>query len=327
MNKVPISWIIDDPAPVISVYYEHAGKTHTNDGRPLVSTYPNEGLFEFCEIIEKYGIRGKFSVVPMPGNKGDIVGGLEGVSSEDMQEWLSCVKERVVPAFTVGPEMLTHHKAVDLSTGEALPMNERNWATEQDRTTLTPYIAKALSLLKEAGFDPIGVTSPWDFGLAVLDEYEHAISQAVAQVSGGQNAWYFLHCFENRPNVKPWVALEEEGRTLVAIPATIASDFQWQTIDCTRTDEAYVSEIADNMITADGADGAILRALDAGCYPILVTHWQSLMSNGLRTGLRVMAEVGRRVATHLSDRVEWMSFEQITDLVVANKTDYPKPEL
>lgn len=39
--KTPISWIIDDPAPVISVYYEHANTATTKDGRPLVPTYPH----------------------------------------------------------------------------------------------------------------------------------------------------------------------------------------------------------------------------------------------------------------------------------------------
>ena len=29
----------------------------TADGRPLIPTYPNEALYEFCDIIEKYGIR------------------------------------------------------------------------------------------------------------------------------------------------------------------------------------------------------------------------------------------------------------------------------
>ena len=67
--KTPISWIIDDPAPIISVYYEHAGKPNTQDGRPLIPTYSNEMFFEFCDIIERNGICGKFSVVPMPGNK------------------------------------------------------------------------------------------------------------------------------------------------------------------------------------------------------------------------------------------------------------------
>ena len=103
--KTPISWIIDDPAPVISVYYEHARKNTTADGRPLIPTYPNKMLFDFCDIIERHGICGKFSVVPMPGNKGDILNGLEGVDDADMKEWLDCVKSRVMPAFSVAHSM------------------------------------------------------------------------------------------------------------------------------------------------------------------------------------------------------------------------------
>ena len=73
MKKVPISLIIDDPAPIISVYYGHIDPPLTKDGRPLIPTFPNKMLFDFCDIIERNGIKGKFSVVPMPSNKGDIV--------------------------------------------------------------------------------------------------------------------------------------------------------------------------------------------------------------------------------------------------------------
>jgi len=326
MKKVPISLIIDDPAPVISVYHEHAKSRTTKDGRALIPTFPNSMLFAFCDIIERHGIRGKFSVVPMPGNKGDIVRGLEGADQHEVDEWVDTVKKRVMPAFTVGPEVLTHHKAVDLATGEALDIRENEWSFLQDRTTLTPYIARALSILKEAGIEAIGLTSPWDFGIKVEDEYAHAISRAVKEVNGSNEAWYFLRARRDMPDAKPWVALEEDGRTLVSIPAT-TRDVIWQTIDSTDTSEEYIQRISDALITADGKEGQILRVLETGGYPILITHWQSLASNGLYTGLRVLDEVGRRVNLHLSERVEWMSFEEIMRMVLADKAAYPKPEL
>ncbi len=321
--KTPISWIIDDPAPIVSVYYEVMDDPVTADGRPLVPTYPNEALYEFCDIIEKYGIRGKFSVVPMPGNRGDIINGIEGGSKEELDAWLDCVKKRVIPAFSVGPEMLSHNKAVDLKTGEALPLNERDWASTQDRTTLVPYISKALSLLKEAGLETIGVTSPWNFGIEVEDEYENSISLAVEQVTGSKKAWFFLRGLRDTPNAKPWIALEEDGRTLVSIPATLRDNI-WQTIDTTRCDDEYISEVADVIITADGKGGTLMQVLETGGYPILITHWQSLMSNGLYTGLKVMEEIAARISLNLSDRVEWMNFEEITDMVLKNKENYPK---
>lgn len=316
MQKFPISLIIDDPAPVLSVYYTHAGTDKTKDGRPLLEYVPLSLLDKFCDVVERNGIKGKYSVVPMPGNRGDLINGISGVPMEDMKAWINTVQTRLVPAFTVGPEMLTHNWAVNLADGSALSMNERDWAATQDRTTLTPYITKALALLKEAGFDAFGVTSPWDFGIQCEDEYAAAISKAVYDVTGKTEAWYFLRGLRNTPNARPWIQLEEDGRTLVSIPATTFDRF-WQTIDCPDTSDEYVSRIADELITADGKDGQIIRALEIGSWPILIAHWQSLISNGLGTGIRALDEVGKRIRTHLSDRVEWMSFEEIMTYTIS----------
>lgn len=324
IKKVPISLIIDDPAPVISVYYEHAKNRVLPDGRTLLPRYPGDLYLRFCDIIERYGMKGKFSIVPMPGNKGSILSGIEGVSREEMTAWLDVAHRRIAPRFTIGPEMLSHNLAVNLETGLSLPIREDDFAKEQDRHTLTPYIARAISLLVEAGFDVFGVTSPWKFGIQNETEYEAAISRAVFEVTGKKNAWFFLRGLRDRPGARPWVALEEEGRTLVSIPAT-TSDSIWQTIACADTSEEYVFRVADELITADGTEGEILRVLDTDGYPILVTHWQSLMSNGLGTGLRVLEEIGRRIEKHLFDRVQWMSFAEIMEMVLADKAAYPKP--
>ena len=323
--KIPVSLIVDDPAPIISVYYEHVGRRTTADGRPIIPTFPNDFLDQFCDIVEKHGIKGKFTVIPMPGNKGDIVNGLEGVSREDLDEWLDTVKTRLLPNFTVGPEMLTHHWAVDLATGEALSMNERDWASTQNRTTLTPYISKALQILKDSGFSPIGVTSPWDFGIEVEEEYEASISRAVYDTCGSNEAWFFLRQLRNTPKARPWIALSEEGRTLVAIPGTL-KDSTWQTINCSETSEEYVSRVADEIITSDGKEGEFVRTLASGGYPIILSHWQSLMSNGLRTGLRILDVIASRINMHYSDKVEWMSFEEIMRFVVDNPADHPTPD-
>jgi hypothetical protein len=334
--KRPISLIIDDPAPVVSTFYESgmSGTSNfpsnklyhqTKDGRPLLKTFSNDFLYQFCDIIEKWDIRGKYSVVPMPGNKGDIVNGLEGVDQAEVQQWLHTVKERVAPRFSICPEMLSHNLAVDVDTGKPLQISEWVWAAEQDRTTLTPYIAKAFTLLKEAGLESFGVTSPVNFGIQCEEEYAAAISLAAQQVTGRKHAWYFLRGLRETPNAKPWVQLEEDGRVLVSIPAT-TSDVIWQTMDTTQTSDEYVSEIADLLITADGSAGQIVDVVNTNGYPILITHWHSLISNGLGTGLRVLDEVARRVQKHYADTLEWMSFEEILDLVASDKGAYLKPD-
>lgn len=323
MNRVPISLIIDDPAPVVSVYHAHSDTGYTLDGRPLIPHVPNDFLRAFCSVVKERGLKGKFSVIPMPGNQGDILNGLHGVENALVQEWLDLVKEQLVPAFTVGPEMLSHHKAVDIATGKAMELREDVWASTKDRTELMPYIACALSMLKEAGFDAYGVTSPWAFAIEVEDEYAAAISKAVYEVTGRTEAWYFLRGLRGVPEPKPWVAHEVDGRTVVSIPATTTDHF-WQTIDTTETSDEFVNRIADELITPDGQEGEIIRVLENGGYPILITHWQSLFSNGLGTGLRALNEVGRRIQANLSDRVEWKSFEELLQMVVQDKKNYPK---
>jgi len=324
MEKIPVSLIIDDPAPGISVYHSHHKTGYTDDGRPVLEYVPNSFLFTFCDIIETYGIKGKFSVVPMPGNRGDIVRGISGVPMEQIREWLDTLKTRIMPRFSVGPEMLTHNKAVDLRTGEALELNERDWAVGKDRSVLTPYIARAFSLLKEAGIESCGVTSPWNFGITVEEEYVAAISRAAWEVYGIPNTWYFLRGLRDTPHARPWIALEDGERCVVSIPAT-ARDCFWQSIHTPDQSEAFVSRMADELLTEDGKSGEIVRILENDSWPILITHWQSLLSNGLGTGLRALAEVGRRIGMHYANQLEWMSYEEILKLVLADKKAYPKP--
>ena len=99
MKKVPISLIVDDPAPGVAVYHYHINPPFTKDGRPLVKFYPNELLYRFCDVIERNGIKGKFSVVPMAANQGDILHGFEGVSEETLRDWMDTVKTRVQKNF------------------------------------------------------------------------------------------------------------------------------------------------------------------------------------------------------------------------------------
>lgn len=318
MSKMPISLIIDDPAPRVFVFYEHRTSDYTQDGRPLVNEVPNSFMAEFCDVVEKYGIKGKFSIVPMPGGRGDIVNGIPGFPKAEIEEWLDMARTRLAPYFSFCPEILTHAQAVDLSTGELLAMNEEEWSKTQTVETLTPYIAKSFQLLKDAGIEATGVTSPWRFGIDVEDAYAESIGRAYEQVYGGKDCWYFLHCLWDEYVRKPWIAYEGEGRSVVTIPATM-DDHIWQTMDTTECSEEYVSRIADELITEDGTKGAVISAMEHGAYPILITHWQSLFSNGLGTGLKVLETVAQRINNTLAEKVEWKSFAEIKELVLKER--------
>ncbi len=321
-SPTPIALLVDDPCPLVHVYRRHWEDVHkkpptTAYGAPLHDAIPNAFLDRFCDVMERHGIKGKFSIVPAPARLGDVVQGIEGFDPALTREWMSTVQYRLGKLCDFCPEGITHNFAIDLSTGEDIPLGESHWSQTQTRETLTAYLVRALSLLKEAGIDANGVTSPWVFGIDVLEEYEASIIEAQMQVYGREFSWYFLQMIFDKPGQRPWVAVP--GR-LVAVPATVR-DWWWETIDSPRTDDEFLSGIADKMLTEDG-DGDITRILAAGGTPVLLTHWQSLYSNGKETGLRVLDILAERIEGQLASRVEWMKCSEIAALAAADaRTD------
>ncbi len=314
----PITLLVDDSCPLIHVYRFHWEDVHkrppyTDDGRLLLDIIPNEFLERFCDVVEAHGIAGKFSIVPAPAGRGDIVSGIEGADAAVTREWLDTAKRRLSARFDFCPEGITHNLTVNLRDGGYFDAGESIWSQKQDRTTLTPYLTKELEYLKTAGFDATGITSPWVFGIQVEDEYIPSMVAAQKAVYGRNFSWYFLHMLHDKPESKAWIAFQEGDTTLVSIPSTV-NDFWWQTINSPRADAEFVDAVADLIITRDGRGGKVRTVLDAGGWPILLTHWQSLFSNGLETGLAVLDEVGVRVNETLSEEVEWKTCSEIARL-------------
>jgi hypothetical protein len=157
---------------------------------------------------------GKFSIVPSSVSRGDVVRGFDRDPGRT-RAWLDTVRRRLAARFDFCPEGITHDLTVDLSTGRALDEGENAWSQRQNRETLTPYLARALGLLRRAGIDCTGVTSPWVFGIQVEPEYQAAIVAAQRQVNGRETSWYFLHMLADQPETRPWVALREGQARLV----------------------------------------------------------------------------------------------------------------
>lgn len=320
---IPISLLVDDSCPLIHVYRHHWEDVHhrapvTGYGAPLADLIPNAFLDRFCEVVDRWGMAGKFSVVPAPAGMGDIVRGIDGHPPEVTREWCETVKRRLSDRFDFCPEGITHNLAVDLATGGFLEEGESGWSQTQDRKTLIPYLTRELEYLREAGFEATGVTSPWVFGIRVESEYIHSIVTAQRAVYGRRFSWYFLHMLHDQPHRKPWVAFSENGTTLISIPTTVP-DVWWETIDSPRTDAAYVDAVADGVITVDGKGGAARRVLDAGGWPILLSHWQSFFSNGLETGLSVLDKIGRRIHEALGGEVAWMTCSEMARKILAER--------
>jgi hypothetical protein len=310
-TRTPITLLVDDSCPLIHVYRCHVIDVHhdpplTKDGRPMLDTIPNAFLDRYCDVVEEHGIAGKFSIVPAPGGRGDVVRGIAGHDPALTREWLDTAQRRLGARFDFCPEGITHNLTVNLSEGGYFDQGESDWSQTQTRETLTPYMIRQLELVRDAGIDCTGVTSPWVFGIKVEPEYVAAIVAAQQAVYSRDFSWYFLHMIYDQPDLRPWIAPNTGEPVLVSIPANV-TDYWWETINSPRTDAEFINGIADRILTADGQGGRVREVLEAGGWPILLTHWQSLFSNGTEAGLAVLDEVGRRVARSLGDEVEWVT--------------------
>ncbi|HVX45436.1 MAG TPA: hypothetical protein VHC49_16205 [Mycobacteriales bacterium] len=320
-ERIPISVIIDDGCPIVHLYRYHLPDAHdeeplTGDGARLVDEIPGSFLDEFCAVTERHGISGKFSIVPMPAGLGDVARGIDGHPAEETRTWIDTARTRLGPRFDFCPEMLTHDFAVNLDDGSMRPETELDWSREQDVRALTPYLTKALQLLKDAGVEATGVTSPWTFADQVEAEYQQAIIAAQQAVWGRRLSWYFLHAFSDRPSARPYIARVESAGALVSIVANI-DDYFWASLYRSQGDpDAIAVEIADHYLTDDGRDGDILRVLDSGGWPTIVTHWQCLYGNGSQAGLRALDLLGERINRLIGDRVQWSTCSDLVERTV-----------
>ncbi len=311
MEKIPVSLFIDDGAPRIHIYRYHVRDGVTPSGLVLKENIPNSFLDAFCDVVEKHGIRGKLSIVPMAACRGDIINGFPPFPDNETHAWIETVNRRLSGAFSFSPEMLTHLDTYDIKNGGFLPVWEKQWAASQTRETLRPYVTKAISMLRDAGIRAVGSSSPWFFGAEVEDDYTAAISDAVYDVWGVKTAWVFVNARFGEKNVRPWTVFNDGDRRTITVPAT-SGDTLWDTWEVPEKDitPALISSIADRILTEDGESGDFAVNIKNNSSPVMLHHWQSMYSNGSLLGLRALELAVSRINRIYGDRIEWMSAEE-----------------
>jgi hypothetical protein len=314
--SIPITFIVDDSSPLINAVPQ-AGELRPapvgpsfRSGQPVPPEALLDFLREFVAVIARWGIRGKFSVIPYPAALGKISEGWPGCDMRAIREWIGIVARDVTPLMDITPEMITHSRTLDLKTLTLLDENERDWASHQTEATLTPYIATALRFLKEVGLEANGVTSPWNFGTEVEPDYQRAIRAAMKEVNGLGQTWYFLHIGTEGTEFLSRVVFHDGDEWLVSI-CSQCGDFLQETSASAETGPAFVRSVVDKYLTEDGRQGRLAELFGAGIPIVFHSHWWSLMSRGDRTGLRALDELGRRVRTIWGERVRWVKCSEL----------------
>jgi len=306
---MPVSLILDDGVPVINPLYYFRLQINKKEYDQYVTRIPFDFLEQFAAVVQKWGMRGKFTVIPYPAGLGSIVDGWEGCDKGELDSWLTLARSAIAPQFDITPEILTHTLALDLKTHQLLEEPEHIWMNSRTQAELSVYMSTATDLLRQAGFAPSGVTQPVTFK-GDRPSYDQAVLEAI-RPQGGDGAaetvtFYFIDFWPDKPPVPPHpVTLldRERGEAVVSILA-YADDFFWNS---QYPNQPGYLQMADELITADGQSGRLVELMRAGAWATFCTHWQSQYSNGSRQGLAGLEEVAQRLANTFGPRLLWMT--------------------
>jgi len=324
LDRVPISLIIDDSAPLVNLNYfflrdriAHTGKMQRWEDVPVA--IPEFFAREFGEWCAENGVKGKFSVIPCPAALGCIDEGLPLFGKEQIESWLRMCREVIAPSFDITPEMLTHTFVLDLKTLKPVEpriWEQYEWERLEDYQLTVEYIRLACKILDNVGLPPTGVTSPGGFGGRSLDLYAKATGAAVSDVTGKKTPFFFKR-IQNAPkvDVPVWYADREAG---TAVGEIIACTGDW-----TGSWTGYEKVNPDYYITADLKSGRLPEVIDAGGPCVLCSHWQGFygMHNGDRRGFKTLQTVVKRLRERDPDAeyTRWCKVSEITDYACARE--------
>jgi hypothetical protein len=313
---IPVALLVDDGAPVNVMFWHDTPHDH-----PFA--VPAAFTRDFAGLCAAHDVRGKFSVLPMPSGLGGIDGRLSHVPPRDLADFLRIVRTDITPRFDITPELLTHHAAYRL-TGGFHHLYEDEWVARAGLKELTDYLALSLRILEHVGLPATGVTSPWNTGEHNESLYAQAIGAAQWRVHRRRVTWYFLHVLATGPGRKPWVSWRDpkRGQVVVSIPATTTDAF-WNTQRPTaRTrKDARVAAAAgvDTLLTADGKAGRIRELIEQRCPVTLLTHWQSLFSDGTGAGLWGLERLLKRLRPLIGTELAWTSCIELAEAAAGER--------
>ncbi|HTS68468.1 MAG TPA: hypothetical protein VMO17_05760 [Terriglobia bacterium] len=310
-GRIPFSLIIDDGSPVDPLFYEIPGYE-----TPLL--VPRAFTQRVADIMDKYDLRGKLTIIPMPSCLGRLDQSLKRVPQEHLQGFLQVVRDRIQPRFDITPEFLTHLRAYDLKKQQYRHIFEDVWITGAPPEEIVEYFVLAFTILKNVGLNARGITSPWDSGIDVEKKYAKALADAHWQVFHEKLTWYFLYSIGWGDPRHCTVEYHDAARdqSVVSITANFP-DLFWSMEKPVDERVPFINANIDKVLSADGRTGRIRQLIESGYPVILLTHWQSLYTQGTGLGLEGLAALAERIQKVFGNSIEWVDITELASRAVA----------
>jgi hypothetical protein len=321
MNRVPISFIIDDSTTLVNLAYFGIPQFHEvfpdrypQDWRKLPREIPDDFVREFGEYCREHGVKGKYSIVPYPACTGWVDRFIPGWTKTELEESLKLVREFMAPDWDIHPEMISHTRVIDIKNGRPFPFADpgymENWGWSQDKSAdeLGEYLAYALQILKNAGLNCEGITTPGGFASQNKENLAKGTLAAVREVYGTDVAHYFRDLYTD---------IDNSVAPLVKYPADLHSNDPKcvvSIIGCTGDWfggwDGLSDGSVDKFITSDLAGGRMVEVIEKDEPAIMVCHWPGIYFNGEKKGFHIFQEVVRRLELKYG-QLNWMKNSEI----------------
>ncbi|MGD0754339.1 MAG: hypothetical protein ABR927_04680 [Bacteroidales bacterium] len=307
-GKIPFSLIIDDGSPVDPLFYELPGYE-----TPFL--VPAKFTRRVADTFDRFDLHGKFTIIPMPSCLGRIDQSLKRVPQDHLLEFLKLMRERVAPRFDITPEFLTHLSSYDLKTGNyRRHMYEDTWITQAPKEEIVEYFTLAFQILKNVGIESTGITSPWVSGIDVEDKYAQSLADAQWNIYKRKLTWYFLYAASDteKPyqcNVK--YKNPDRGQVVISVPANAGDIFWSMDLPDKKDRPKFIKDGIDRLVSPDGKTGRIRQLIDSGFPVVIVTHWQSLYTQGTELGLEGLTVLAERIQKVFGSTFEWVKCSEM----------------
>lgn len=321
LNRVPISLIIDDSTCLVNLAYygipqfgEVFPEQYKQDWRKLPREIPDSFVREFGEWSRENGIKGKYSIVPYPACTGWVNRFIPGWTKRELEDSLSLVRELIVPNWDIHPEMVSHTRVIDMKTGRPFPfptpeyMENWEWSQTKSADELGSYQAYALNILKEAGLQCEGLTTPGGYGGRNQDNLAKGTLQAVRDVYGAEIPHYFRDVITGKgESVAPLVKYPSglDGNDPRCVVSIIGCTDDWL-----GGWDGLTPGNPDKFITADLSSGRMVDVIKSREPAVMVCHWPGVYYNGERVGFKILKEVVKRLNQKYDD-LKWMKLCEI----------------
>jgi hypothetical protein len=310
-GKIPFSFIIDDGSPVDPLFYEIPGYE-----TPFL--VPHEFTSRVADTMERFELHGKMTLIPMPSCLGRIDQSLKRVPPEHLEGYLKIVRERIAPRFDITPEFLTHLNAYNLKNARYQHIYEDVWISKAPLDEVIDYFTLAFTIHKNVGINSTGITSPWVSGFDVEKKYAEALSAAQAKVWARDVTWYFLWSVDWKAPRSLSIEFDDSSRqrSVVSVPANAPDVFWSMELPTLEERKTFIKGNIDRLISEDGRTGRIRDLIEGGYPVILLTHWQSLYTQGTALGLEGLETLLARIQKVFGNTMEWVTCSERANRLV-----------